>query len=275
MTLLKIDPDKCKQDGLCAADCPMAIIRFEGRDGYPHVAPDDEAMCVACGHCVAVCPHGALDHARVPRADCAPIEKDLVLSTAQAGQFLRTRRSVRHFKDQPVDRATLQRVIETGRYAPTAGNAQLVEWRVIDDQQRLRQIAEGVIGWLRELLKADPQCKALPNYFPRMVSGWEGGDDTVMRSAPCLVVAMAPAQDRNGLVDVTLALSYLELAAMGYGLGTCWAGLLQGAMMSIPALKEAVGVPSDYPHHYPMMIGYSKVRYYRLPERKPPKIHWN
>jgi len=275
MHLLKIDPDKCKQDGLCVADCPMGIIRLEGRDGYPQVAAGDEAMCVACGHCVAVCPHDALDNARVPLGDCVPVDKDLVLSTAQAGQFLRTRRSVRQFKDKPVDRATLQRVIEAGRYAPTAGNAQLVEWRVIDDRQRLRQIAEGVIGWLRELLKADPQCRALPAYFPRLLSGWESGNDTVLRQAPCLVVAMAPELDRNGLVDVTLALSYLELAATGYGLGTCWAGLLQGAMMSNPALKEAVGVPPGYPHHYPMMIGYTKVRYYRLPERKAPKIHWN
>ena len=88
-------------------------------------------------------------------------------------------------------------------------------------------------------------------------------------------MAMAPEQDRNGLVDVTLALSYLELAAMGYGLGTCWAGLLQGAMTSFPALKEVVGIPPGYPHHYPMMIGYAKVRYFRLPERKAPRIHWS
>jgi ferredoxin len=30
MGLLPIDHDKCKQDGLCAADCPVGIIHFEG-----------------------------------------------------------------------------------------------------------------------------------------------------------------------------------------------------------------------------------------------------
>jgi nitroreductase len=41
-----------------------------------------------------------------------------------------------------------------------------------------------------------------------------------------LVVASAPKEATNGMVDVTLALSYLDLLAPTMGLGTCWAGLL-------------------------------------------------
>ncbi|EFK11756.1 conserved domain protein [delta proteobacterium NaphS2] len=76
------------------------------------------------------------------------------------------------------------------------------------------------------------------------------------------------------MVDLTLALSYLELAAPTVWLGTCWAGLLKAAILSQPQIKEAVGLPENHPHHYPMMLGYSKLKYYRLPERKPPKIVW-
>jgi hypothetical protein len=32
---------------------------------------------------------------------------------------------------------------------------------------------------------------------------------------------------------------------------------------------------AEYPHHYPMMLGYPKFKYHRLPERKPPKIAWD
>jgi hypothetical protein len=56
------------------------------------------------------------------------------------------------------------------------------------------------------------------------------------------------------------------------GLGTCWAGLVQAALLSLPSLKDTMGIPTAYPHHYPLMLGYTKARYYRLPERKPPKI---
>ncbi len=250
----------------------MGIIRFEGKGRYPEILPESEAMCIRCGHCVAVCPHGALDHAEVPLAACTVIDKALVLSTAQAEQFLRSRRSVRRFKDKPVEKVTLQHLIESARYAPTAGNSQLVEWLVINDRKLLHTISGQVIDWMRVLLQ-DPKSPVAP-YYPALVKAWEAGVDSVLRSAPCLVVAMAPGSMPIRMVDLTLALSYLELAAPQYGLGTCWAGLLQGAMLANPSLKEAVGIPQDYSFHYPMMIGYGKVRYYRLPERKEPKIHW-
>lgn len=272
MSLLNIDQKKCKQDGLCAADCPMGIIRFEGKESFPEIPPANEIMCIRCGHCVAVCPHGALDHAEVPLAACTDIDKALVISPAQAGQFLRSRRSVRRFKDEPVEQAVLQRLIEIARYAPTASNSQLVEWVVINDPKRLHAIAGQVIEWMRAVLK-NPKSIGMP-YYPLIVSAWEAGFDSVLRSAPCLVTAMAQGTLPNRMVDLTLALSYLELAAPQYGLGTCWGGMLQGAMLANPTLKQAVGVPEDYLFHYPMMIGYAKARYYRLPERLAPKIHW-
>jgi nitroreductase len=77
------------------------------------------------------------------------------------------------------------------------------------------------------------------------------------------------------MVEVSLALSYLELSAPLFGLGTCWAGLLQGAMLSSPALKQAVGVAEEIPFFYPLMIGQAKVRYHRLPRRKSPRIAWS
>ena len=76
------------------------------------------------------------------------------------------------------------------------------------------------------------------------------------------------------MVDVTLALSYFELAAPLFGLGTCWAGLLQGAMVSSTEVKAAVELPEGHIHHYPMMVGVPKPNYFRLPERRKPSIHW-
>jgi nitroreductase/NAD-dependent dihydropyrimidine dehydrogenase PreA subunit len=273
VSLLKIDQQKCKQDGLCAAECPMGIIAFEGKGSYPALKPEGAAMCIRCGHCVAVCPHGAMDHVDVPLAECPTIDKALNLSPAQAEQFLRARRSVRRFKDRPVAREDLQRLIEIARYAPTAGNSQLVEWRVIGDVRNLQAIAGQVVDWMRSLLK-NPKAVVMP-YYPLLIQAWEKGIDTVLRNAPCLLVAMAPGPAANRMVDLILALSYLELAAPQFGLGTCWAGLLQGAMLADPAVKQAIGVPQDYAFHYPMMIGYANVRYYRLPQRKAPKIHWS
>ena len=165
MSLLSIDQKKCKQDGLCATDCPVGIIQFKGKGNYPEISPESEAMCLGCGHCVVVCPHGALDHAEVPLAACTTIEKAHVISANQAEQFLRSRRSVRRFKDKPVEQATLRRLIEIARYAPTANNSQLVEWLVIDDPQRLHVIVGQMIDWMRSV--GVPQD--YPFYYPMMI----------------------------------------------------------------------------------------------------------
>lgn len=92
MAFLTIDENKCKQDGICAAECPRRIITQEDDASYPQVAEADEAYCMVCGHCVAVCPHGALSVTGVDIEDCPEIEKNLVLSWDQTEQFLRSQR---------------------------------------------------------------------------------------------------------------------------------------------------------------------------------------
>ncbi|MCX7347580.1 MAG: ATP-binding protein, partial [Alphaproteobacteria bacterium] len=67
-------------------------------------------------------------------------EKDLQISEEQAVQFLRSRRSVRFFKKQPVEKEKLQRLIEIARYAPSGGNLQLVEQLVKNDERALKRI---------------------------------------------------------------------------------------------------------------------------------------
>jgi nitroreductase/NAD-dependent dihydropyrimidine dehydrogenase PreA subunit len=271
MGLLQIDAGKCKRDGICVAECPTAIIKLENDGSVPTLVPGGDDFCLRCGHCVAVCPHGALSHEEVSLVDCPPIQKDLSISHEQAVQFLRSRRSVRIFKDKPVDRNLLARLIKIARYAPSASNSQLVEWIVHTDKDTIHEFAGKAVGWMKKYLEKDPLAKNFP-YMPLLVAAWDAGYDAVLRNAPALIVATAPREASNGLVDVTLALSYLDLAAPTLGLGTCWAGLLQSAILSDPLLKAAIGIPEDHPYHYPMMIGFSKARYVRLPERKEPRI---
>ncbi|MDX2440851.1 MAG: 4Fe-4S binding protein [Desulfobacterales bacterium] len=94
MAFLTIDKTKCKQDGICAAECPRRIITQEDDKSFPQISKADEAICMACGHCVAVCPYGALSLARVNIEDGPEIKKELILSWSQAEQFLRSRRSI-------------------------------------------------------------------------------------------------------------------------------------------------------------------------------------
>jgi len=273
MELLQIDENKCKKDGLCAAECPTAIIKLKDKESIPRMVPGGDQFCLICGHCVAVCPHGALNHTRVSIEDCPPIKKELVITEEQTVQFLRSRRSIRFFKDKPVEKDKIQRLIEVGRYAPTGSNTQLVEWLVLTDPAKIKEMARMTVDWMRSELENNPDSPRA-SYLPMIIAAWDVGYDAVLRGAPAMVVASTPKEVGNGMVDLTLALSYLELAAPAMGIGTCWAGLLQGALLAHPPLKAALGIPEGHPHHYPMMLGYPKAKYFRLPERKPPKITW-
>jgi nitroreductase/NAD-dependent dihydropyrimidine dehydrogenase PreA subunit len=269
MGLLIIDTSKCKRDGLCVRECPAAIIQLPNDQDLPGIIPG--GICLDCGHCVAVCPHGALSHERIPIEDSPLIREDLRIGEEQAIQFLRSRRSIRSFMDKPVEKEKIEKLIEVSRYAPTGGNSQMVEWLVLTDKKRIREVAALTIDWLRQLVK-DPNVIAASPYLPRAVAAWDAGNDSVLRGAPVLVIASAPKEAMNGMVDLTLALSYLDLLAPAMGLGTCWAGLLQGSLIYSPSIKRVVGIPDSHPHHYPVMLGYPGVKYFRLPERRKPKI---
>ena len=273
MAFLTIDETKCKHDGICAAECPRRIITQEDSKSFPKVAEADEAYCMACGHCVAVCPHGALSVTGVGIEDCPEIERDLVPSWDQAEQFLRSRRSIRLFKDKALDRETLEQLIETARYAPTASNAQNLQWTVIEGRDKLEPLSQETINWRERVIEAQPDSPAA-GYFRPMVARWTAGYDSILRTAQTLIVPSAPKENANGLVDLSIALAYLELAALPLGVGTCWAGLLRGAMLATPKLVESMGLPEGHTWFYPMMIGYPKFKYHRLPERKAPVIHW-
>lgn len=273
MGLLNVDETKCKRDGICVEECPRRVIALEGVEGFPAVAPENEYYCMMCGHCVAVCPHGAMSLAKMPSETCPEIKKDFLPSGEQTRHFLRSRRSIRVYQDRAVDRQTIQELIDTARYAPTASNSQSIHWTVITGRENLSELSGMAIDWMRGIIAARPDSP-MAAYFAPVVSGWDNGYDGILRTAPNLIIASAPKEASNGLVDCAIALTYLELAALALGLGTCWAGLLQAAMLNTPALLEKIGLPEGHTAHYPMMIGYPKFKYYRLPERNLPPIHW-
>lgn len=272
MGFLSVDESKCKKDGTCAMVCPGALIKLKEDTGYPGLIPGREKACIRCGHCVTVCPHGALNHSDLPIEDCPRIKPELIINEEQAAQFLRSRRSIRAYKNKPVEKKKIKRLIELARYAPTGGNAQKVEWLVLTDKSKLNKIAGLTVEYLRRKITEMPQIITLHPYLQTIVKAWEAGYDPILWNAPVLVVASVPEEASTGMVDLCIALSYLDLLAPTMRLGTCWAGLLQDAIISLSSLKELLGVPADHTHLFSMLLGYPKAKYYRLPERKPPKI---
>ena len=139
MDLLTIDPNKCKRDGICVSICPLRLIEQRDPESIPGSITKAEELCVECGHCVAVCPHGALSHQNMPSKSCPRYEKDLQLSPEHVEHFLRSRRSIRSYTDQKIDREVLTQLIHIARHAPSGHNYQPVKWHVIYNSAEVKR----------------------------------------------------------------------------------------------------------------------------------------
>ncbi len=50
MSLFTIDQEKCKHDGICAAECPMRLIELKDKASLPAPIEAAEELCINCGH---------------------------------------------------------------------------------------------------------------------------------------------------------------------------------------------------------------------------------
>lgn len=272
MTLFTVDTDKCNQDNICAAECPVKIIQINP-DAVPTPVNGAEKVCIRCGHCVAVCPTGALSHADLKPEDCLPVNPKWLLSPEQAEHFLRHRRSIRVYKDKPVERQTIEKLIHIARYAPSGHNMQPVRWQVIYDKNEVRRLSGHVVDWMRHMLtSATAMAKAM--HFDLVVGAWDLGVDVVSRGAPHLILANGPVANMSSQSACTIALTYLELAVPSFGLGACWNGFFNAAAMSWKPLQEDLCLAPGEKNFGAMMVGYPKFKYHRMPERNAPKIRW-
>ena len=79
MTLFTVDTEKCARDGICEQECPTRIIEFRSKEDFPKPIKEAEQFCIACGHCVAVCPHEAISLKWLKPEDCRSINQEWAL----------------------------------------------------------------------------------------------------------------------------------------------------------------------------------------------------
>lgn len=267
-----IDTEKCTKDTLCALDCPAQIITMNGKDGFPAPVEGFEEFCLSCGHCLAVCPTGALTWNGIGPNQCAPLEGEMP-SPASLTRLIKGRRSIRRYKEQLLEKSTIERLLELARYAPSGHNAEPVHWLVISGREKLNELGGLVADWMRTLIKDHPEI-AGPMHVDRVVDAWDKGEDRILRSTPHLAIAYAEKANPYAPPACVIALTYLELAAFGLGLGGCWAGYFNRAANVFDPLKKALDLPEGMVPFGAMMLGVPKYEYQRIPPRKPLRVTW-
>ena len=275
MTKHVVNSENCVKCGTCAVNCPMGLIQM---NDFPEISDESEILCNQCGHCEAICPEGAI----MPVDLSADEDKTdtlirsaegLDISPEQIEFHMKFRRSIRNYKEKTVEKEILEKLFDIVRYAPSAGNGQPVKWIVFNDPDKTSEIAEASMEWMREISKTDsPLNDMIP--LASFVEAWENGMGTILRDAPCLVVAHAHEDNMMAVGDGMIALTHLDLALPSFDLGGCWAGLFNIICNQHPPLKDMLGIPKENNIIYPFMLGYPKYEYHRIPDRKKPDITW-
>jgi len=119
------------------------------------------------------------------------------------------RASVRRYTYEPVSEETLRNVLEAGRRAPSAMNAQPWHFIVVTEQNLKDQLSK---------------------------RRWTG----FMKDAAFVVVGCGEKKSRWSTVDVAIALQNMVIAAEAQGLGSCWIGDFDQI-----ELKEMLGIPDN------------------------------
>ncbi len=271
MSFLTIDKDTCNKCGICAASCP-GIISFR-KNEYPDLWPGiTDEMCDRCGHCVAICPTGSLMHKDIPLNQCLSIDKNLAVSLQQCIQHVKSRRSIREFRDKLVPGELIKQIIETARYAPTASNRQEVQWLIINERSLVRRLSGIGADWLRWASKITPGMEMTAE---GLLKGMEHGYDGFLLDAPALVIAFAEKDNLWAATDCVLATGYFDLIAHSAGLGCCWGGFFLRSASTFGPMIEALALPEGCAPYGCLMVGYPKYGYKRIPLRKEANIRIN
>jgi nitroreductase/NAD-dependent dihydropyrimidine dehydrogenase PreA subunit len=293
---VEIDGARCNGCGLCVDVCPSVTLSLV--DGRAAVTG---SRCIACGHCQAICPPdairvGALDPAAATFRSVNVPDAWLPYGRGDAAtllQLMRSRRSCRRFREEPVDRAVLEDLVRAGRAAPSGTNSQCWAFTVLPTRaavvrfgdyigeyfKRLNRLAEkpALRGLLRLLGKPELGDYYRQHYptVKRAMTAWdEQGVDRLFHGAPAVIIIATTPDGSTPAEDALLAAQNILLAAHTLGLGTCLIGFAVAAMHQDARIQRRLGLPPEEAVRAVIALGPTDRKFARCAGRKPATVRW-
>jgi len=252
---VSVDRSLCVKCGACQKDCVFrAIVLTE------HGAEVTGQECAKCGHCVAVCPANAVS---MSGYDDVPeeIESGFQLDPEALLKKIKFRRSMRYFTDEAVAREDIDKILDAGRFTPTAKNMQGVSYVVIRDNiDEYERIAVSKLRRIKPL--ADPFIGRYRNFTIE--------DNFFFKGAPVAIVIRA-----NDILDGALAASLMELMAQSLGLGVLYSGFFTRVAMMTGKLKKKLALSRQDKIVTTLVIGHPAVTYKRTVQRENARVFYD
>jgi nitroreductase len=210
-------------------------------------------------------------------------------------QVIFERRSIRAFKKEPVPNVMIRRILEAGRFAPSAGNMQPWKFIVVKSPEILAEMEKECVktckfimglsdytrgGKLRRAL-----TKPLATMFIRsnpngmnpvpfsLMSQIAQGRAPVFHGAPTLILLMENIHGVAPKYDIGICGQNMVLTAHSMGLGTCWVGLVQLLSYS-KKWKKFFNVEHPFELNQCIAVGWPKWRADGTVPREVQLVQW-
>ena len=168
---------------------------------------------------------------------------------------LKTRRSIRKFKDEKISEEDLKTILEAGTYAPTGRGLQSPKIVVVENEEKIRELSD----WNR-------------SFFPTEVPD----DLDPFYGAKTLLIVLADSEIPTWIEDGSSVLAVLVNAAHAIGVGSCWIHRARDEFSSKKGkeLLKEWGIPERYEGVGHVVLDYPDMEAPEALPRKEDYIHY-
>jgi nitroreductase len=181
-------------------------------------------------------------------------------------EIMKTRRSIRRYKQKHVPDELLEKMMEAGRWSPSGDNGQPWRFVVVRDPETKKALgkiaaegsgrrftAEYFTGRMQERFEGlkDPEKKA--KAFEKLISGEVS---SFLANAPVIIVVCAKLDVWDVPYDSAMATQNMQLMAHALGLGTCVVVSPVSDMRDDIKTMKLLKIPHGYKIIAPLAIGY-------------------
>lgn len=273
-----IDLETCNGDGICAEVCPENALEIV--DEKAVTVEDRAGTCISCGQCVAVCPTESLQMPKLETGDFSRLEKR-PFGYHEFFEFLRSRRSVRVFKDRSVERETINKILQAAATAPMGFPPHTTEVVVIDDPEEREFLLAELVKHYDKMIRAF--SSPVGRLIVRLSAGAENynmlenhiidtarfanelyrqdGTDRYLYQAPVLMMFHANRWGMSYEENAHLVCHHAMLAAVALGLGTTILGIVPPVIDRSKDLRARYDIPQDHRVLTSLIVGYPKYKY--------------
>jgi nitroreductase len=178
-------------------------------------------------------------------------------------EIMRTTRSMRRLKTDPVPDTLLSRILECGTYAASGGNMQAWRFFVIRD----RKTKEAAGAWYRKAWhevvapryrSGKPAPGTTPERFGRMLAAAEHLADHIHEAPVWIVPCLAGPRQPGSGSSIYPAVQNILLATRAVGLGTTLTTLY---LIHEKEAEAAMGIPETHSSYAILPVGYPLGRF--------------